>query len=561
MPVPHLPEEILVLICEELGRRRDFPTLFGCALSSVSFSEPALRTMYRINEQSRLISETDDLENLRRHQPGDFAIKAAQQESQLRKWALLWRSIIRSSLNTTYKPYCLYMRSLNLDNLRDLLQEGRFAGKIEQEFFAGDLSEFYLRTELLPTQASKSRRKIRLVVDLLPVLHAVGEAITKKTMLLEDIKGPISQTFLPQWIWRSPRLQGLHLQQGRALVPEAQDAIKENCPSFKSLGLYTWTEANADDHLASLLLKTTGWQNFELYNGSDIGRLSLTAMNHHASTLTSMKLSGLNDEAVKSLGCLKECTTLRKLELEASMPSTHLEDRENDAFLQIVAWLSNCRELKELTLENFYDGPSILAQALATRNFSLSTLSLKKYVASNTRAAAFHAAIAQQPNLQRVFLNGDGEDATYEQLQELVDALSRLPRLEVLALNQMSDNFTDHHISTLAEHLPNLETFYPSGSAITDKVFQSLAGLKHLKDMQFLGVTHFTAAGIADFISSLDPETNKGLILSSWAVDEDHALSEDEQDFLQELISTRLDGRFGMTLWREAESDFGSESD
>jgi hypothetical protein len=552
MPVFHLPEEILVLICEELGRWRDFPTLFACALSSVSFSEPALRTMYRINEQSPLISETDELENLRRHQ---------QQESQLRKWALLWRSIIRSSLNTTYKPYCVYMRSLNLDNLRDLLQESRFAGKIEQEFFADDLSEFYFRTELLPTQASKSRRKNRFVIDLMPVLHSVGDAITKKTMLLEDIKGPISPIFLPGWIRRSPRLQGLHLQQGRALIPEAQDAIKESCPSFKSLGLYTWTGINADDHLASLLRKTSGWQNFELYNGSDIGRLSLTAMNHHASTLTSMKLSGLNDGALKSLGCLKECTALRKLELEASMPSAHLEDWENDAFVQIVAWLSNCRELNELTLENFHDGPSILAQALATRNFSLSTLSLKKYVASTERAAAFHAAIAKQPNLQKVFLNGDGEDATYEQLQVLVCALSGLPRLQVLALNQMSDNFTDHHISALAEHLPSLETFYPSGFAITDKVFRSLAGLKHLKDMQFLGVTHFTAAGIADFISSLDPATNKGLILSLWAVDEDHALTEDEQAFLQELISTRLDGRFGMTLWREAESDFESESD
>jgi hypothetical protein len=561
MPVPHLPEEILVLICEELGRRKDFPALFACALSSVSFSEPALRTMYRINEQSHLISETDELENLRRHQPGDFAFKAAQQDSQLRKWALLWRSIIRSSLNTTYKPYCLYMRSLNLDNLRDLLQEGRFAGKIEREFFAGDLSDFYLRTELLTTQASKSRRKTRLIVDLVPVLHAVGEAITKKTMLLEDIKGPISQTFLPRWIRRSPRLQSLHLEQGRALVPEAQDAIKEHCPSFKSLGLYTWTEANADDRLASLLQKTSGWQNFELYNGSDIGRLSLTAMNHHASTLNSMRLSGLDDKAVISLGCLKGCTALRKLELEASMPSAHLEDWENDAFLQIVAWLSNCRELKELTLENFYDGPSILAQALATRNFSLTTLSLKKYVASYKRSAAFHAALAQQPSLQRVFLNGDGEDTTYEELQVLVDALSRLPRLQVLALNQMSDNFTDNHISALAENLPSLETFYPSGFAITDKVFNSLAGLKHLQDMQFFGVTHFTAKGIADFITSLDPETNKGLILRSWAVDEDHALSEDEQAFLQELISTRLDGRFGMTLWREAESDFDSESD
>jgi hypothetical protein len=561
MAVRHLPEEIFVLICEELGRRRDFPTLFGCALSSVSLSEPALRMMYRINEQSPLISETDELENLRRHQPGTFAIKAAQQESQLRKWALLWRSIIRSSLDTTYKPYCLYMRSLNLDNLRDLLQEGMFPGKIEYAFFADDLQDFYLRTEVVSTQPSKSRRKNRLIVDVMPVIHAAGEAITKKTMLIEELKGPINHGFLPKWIRRSPRLEGLHLQQGHALDPEAQAAIREHCPSFKSLRLYTWTEANADDHLARLLSTTSGWQNFELYSGSDIGKLSLAAMNHHADTLISLKLLGLNDESIQSLGCLKQCTALQKLELEASTPSARLEDVDHDAFLEIVSWLKNCRNLKELALENFYDGPSILAQALVAGNFALTSLSLKKYVAYGERAAAFHTAISEQTKLERVFLNGNGEETTYEELQILVDALGRVAGLQTLALNQMSDNFTDHHIIHLAQNLLCLETFYPSGFGITDSVFEALAGLKNLKDMQFLGVTHFTAGGIADFVSSLDPETNRGLVLTLWAVDADYAVSEDEQAILRELISTRLDGRFGLTLWREVESDFGSDSD
>jgi hypothetical protein len=561
MAVSHLPEEILVLICEELGRRRDFPTLFRCALSSVSFSEPALRTMYRMNEMSPLISETDELENLRRHQPGDVAIKAAQQESQLRKWALIWRSIIRSSLNATYKPYCLYIRSLNLDNLSDLLQESRFSGKIEHDFFAGDLQEFYLRKELLSTRESKSRRKHRWIVDVVPILHAVGEAITKKTALLEELKGNISPGFLSQWIRRSPRLQGLHLEQGNVLGVEAQDAIRERCPLFKSLGLWTWTEADADDHLAALLSTTSGWRNFEIYVGSDIGRQSFTAMNHHASTLLSLKLWGLTDEALKSLGCLKECTALQKLDLEASMASVRLEENENDAFLEIISWLTKCHDLKELAIEGCYDAPSILAQALSTRNFALTSLSLKRYLASGEKAAAFHATIAEQPSLLWVSLNGDGDGTTYEELQILVDALGRLSRLQTLALNQMSDNFTDHHIISLAENLPNLETFYPSGFGITDFVFQPLAQLKNLKDMQFLGITQFTPAGIAEFISNLDPDTNKGLVLNLWAVDVDAALSEDGEAFLRELISTRLDGKFSMTLWREVESEFDSESE
>lgn len=561
MAARHLPEEILVLICEELGRRRDFPTLFRCALSSVAFSGPALRIMYRMNELSPLISETDELENLRRHQPGSLAIKAAQQEAQLRNWALIWRSIIRSSLYSTYKPYFLYIRSLNLDNLRDLLQESRFSGKIEQDFFSGELSEFHLRIELLSTQASKTRRKSRLVLDVVPILHAVGEAITKRTVLLEELKGNISPGFLAQWISRSPRLQGLHLQQGSVLRSEAQDAIKKNCPFFKSLGLWTWTEADADSHLAALLSTTSGWQNFEIYIGSDIGRQSLTAMNHHARTLLSLKLWGLNDEAVKSLGCLKECTALQKLDLESWKPSVRLEETEIEAFLEIISWLTSCRDLKELAIENCYDAPSILAQVLSMRSFALSSLSLKKYLASGEKAAAFHAAISEQPSLLKVFLNGDGEGTTFEELQISVDALGRLSKLQVLALNQMSDNFTDHHIISLAENLPNLETFYPSGFGITDSVFGSVAGLKYLKDMQFLGITQFTPGGIADFISSLDADTNKGLVLTLWAAHIDSALSEDGEAFLQELIGTRLDGKFSMTLWREAESEFDSDSE
>jgi hypothetical protein len=42
-----LPDEVLTLICEDLGQQRDFSTLFKCALSCASLADPALRTMYR----------------------------------------------------------------------------------------------------------------------------------------------------------------------------------------------------------------------------------------------------------------------------------------------------------------------------------------------------------------------------------------------------------------------------------------------------------------------------------------------------------------------------------
>ena len=42
-----LPDEVLTLICEELGQQRDFGSIFRCAQTSSTLADPALRTMYR----------------------------------------------------------------------------------------------------------------------------------------------------------------------------------------------------------------------------------------------------------------------------------------------------------------------------------------------------------------------------------------------------------------------------------------------------------------------------------------------------------------------------------
>ena len=45
---PELPDDVLHLICEQLGAQKQFATLYRCALSSHRFSEPALKTLYRL---------------------------------------------------------------------------------------------------------------------------------------------------------------------------------------------------------------------------------------------------------------------------------------------------------------------------------------------------------------------------------------------------------------------------------------------------------------------------------------------------------------------------------
>ena len=41
------PDEILSVVCQELGKDRDFNTLYQCARSARALADPALRMMYQ----------------------------------------------------------------------------------------------------------------------------------------------------------------------------------------------------------------------------------------------------------------------------------------------------------------------------------------------------------------------------------------------------------------------------------------------------------------------------------------------------------------------------------
>lgn len=56
--------------------------------------------------------------------PGDSNLQ--QQGQSVSRWAGLWRTMILSSLNKTAYPYCQYIRTLDLRDLRELLEDPEF---------------------------------------------------------------------------------------------------------------------------------------------------------------------------------------------------------------------------------------------------------------------------------------------------------------------------------------------------------------------------------------------------------------------------------------------------
>ena len=467
-----LPDEVLSLICEELGSRRDFSTLFQCALCNVAFAEPALRTMYRLHELSPAFSPSDDLEALRQKAPGTFADKDREYQQMTRNWTTLWRSIILSSYSSihngqrqceTYKPYCRYIRALNFRNLQDLFQERSFTGGLQSHLFEGLLQSLKHSKDVLygrTLQKTKLRKYAHDVIDVVATINAIGEVVTQETTLLEEISGFLSPGFLPRWIARSPRLSTMTMWKGDALRNDAEVAIRNHCNFFSSLTIYEWSEPNNDRLLAKFLtgLPENTLQHLEIISQSDIGIESFKALSSmHSKSLRTLKLSSLTDDALKTLNELKRCKSIRNLILEDRRGGLQLEATQNDIFEEVVEWLCACANLRNLTFRRLYDGPGILARVLSSPSVKLKRLSVEGYALSRSTVAAFHASLSSQRSLQSLLLKGDATDGSAELM---VEAICDLVALRELHLKDISDEFTEFEIMRLASALPNLEEFW-----------------------------------------------------------------------------------------------------
>lgn len=505
-------------------------------------------TSCRLHQTSPVFEPRDDLEV--RQKPVSYTTRAAEQTQTFRKWTVLWQSIILSSLDdsTTYKPYCRYIKTLDFRNLSAMLEDYKFAGPIRKAFFAGGLQAFHF----------PKKEGARQAVDVIATVNAVGEAVTAKATLLEEIDGHISPEFLSRWISRSPKLETLVLWEGEALAGGAGAAIAQHCENFKNLTLHEWRSAgatNADNSFATFLdeLKPDTLTYFGMISYNDLGRRSFEALGRH-STLQELDLGNLNQEAMRNLNALKGCTELHTLKLDDSAGNVQLEALNNDVFLEVVAWLSSCRNLRDLTLKNFFDGPAILSRVLYSSNVRLTKLSLEGYSVRHTSAQLFHSALAEQKTLESVWLKGNGEDTTPDDLSIMVRGLSNLTNLRELVLKDVSDEFSDEHIISLALSLPLLEDFWTSGEEVSADILPALANLDHLKSLTLYAMTQFTAFDIVHFLTNLDPEMHKGFNLSLMAAHPEFDLSEAQQEKIRDLIRTRLDGRFDFVLWRDGDT-------
>ena len=433
-----------------------------------------------------------------------------------------------------------------------MLEDFKFTGPTLKAFFTGGLESFHF-----PKREFK-----RQTVDVLATLNAVGDTLTLKTTQIEEIAGHLSPGFLPRWISRTLKLQSLVLWKGDALANGAGQAIAEKCEDFRSLTVHEWLSPDADAVFAAFLdeLKLDTLAYFEMISYNNIGSASFTGLGRHKS-LHELKLANLSPDAVQNLNQLKDCTEVQTLSIEDNLGTTQLEALNNDVFVEVVAWLGSCSKLRDLTLKKLQDGPAILSQILSSPNLNLSRLSLEGYYVRNQSSRLFHTALSEQKSLASISLRGNGEDTVPDDLQIMVEGLSNCQSLRELVLKDVSDEFSEEHIASLALSLPLLEEFWTSGDVVTSNLLVALTQLRRLKSLTLYALTQFTCDEILDFLGQLDTNTQQGFSMFLMAADPNQgSLSEVEQDLIRDFVRTDLDGRFDFVLWRDAETS-DSEDD
>ncbi|KAL5388431.1 hypothetical protein DPSP01_003005 [Paraphaeosphaeria sporulosa] len=543
---PALPDDILHLLCEQLGEQEQFDALFNCACASRSLAIPALTNLYRAHHKSPIRGADQD----------DVAFQRSMRLLVVQKWSILWKAIIASALDATLFPYCRYIRALDFRDLENLLEDDQFTAKVSKHFFGGPMKQFH-KTE--PVTQHNGRKLERLNVK--SIVNAIGEVVTQHTPTLEMISGQLSSTALMQWAPRVPRLQELELWDGSTLEDGLVAAsIHENCPNFNSLMIFLWTGIDKDHKFAQFLSALRPNTLQKLNTISDIGAAaeSFLALSAHGQSLKSLKIC-VSDDSLPHLSLLSGCTALEEVRIEDVHSRTTLEDTQNDVFLETINWLRSCEKLYRIRFTGLLSAATLLTPILLEQKIQLRSLEIDSYVLKDSRQ--FHQALVhQKDSLAYLSLSGDTDGMFRDDVDILVDSLKELKQMETLRL-LLQEMFREEHLINVVSNLSRLQELYVSGLELTDSLLEVVGTLPNLRSVAFAGISKFTMGGLTGFIHQLGP-TNAGIRVMIDMADPDTLIDDGEVNDLRALLAEKVGGTLDYTPWRDPNvSEFEGDSD
>ncbi|ETS84762.1 hypothetical protein PFICI_02787 [Pestalotiopsis fici W106-1] len=554
-----LPQDIILLICQELTWQRDFGTLFNCSLVSVRVASLALEQLYSIHELS----------------PANTA-----ETFNLSKVARLWKSLLLSSIGKTAYPYCTWIRSLSLGNYGSLLEDIWNNKAVDLLEPLEDMKQFLVLRGNQTWKTKITRNRGMPFFDFQRSMTESGDSLTLYIKQMADLSktavslnhleaSSLPADLLPVWIARIPSLQSLQLQEASALTPEAASAIARWCPKFSEFVCLLCSGASADENVASFLqiLPRDSLQCFEIISYNDIGLQTLRALNAHARSLKTLTLGSLPGDVMNSLNALPSCTAIEHLSLENQRHNPwHLAGNDN-LLKQVVDWIGSCKNLRTLKLSNIGDSLLIIKDVLASPNVQLLALDLQGFSSQgDILDAAAWSALGRQEILEDLTIGGlDGmpDALVVHETPVLADSICQLRHLKKLDLKRASIRAIE--LRQIVTALPQLTNLGFGGEWIDDQILESVSNLQNLKSLLVNALSVFTFDGLRTFATKLDPEQHKGIVveinnqIGKWKFDRD------QEDWLIEYFTTELEGRIDIGVFKDPdeahEDDFTSASD
>ncbi|KAI0512726.1 hypothetical protein F5B22DRAFT_290920 [Xylaria bambusicola] len=554
MSKPVLPQDIMLLICEELGLRRQFGTLFNCSLVNHRTASIAVEQLYGILEVM------------------DPFIFYTNQSIRL------WRAIILSSLGATRFPYCAYMRALSLGSLVECLDDIRSDAAARQCFFEGPMQDFLVLQR--GYESVKTTRKRLPPLDNPAITSKCAESIIQyakqladgdsTTMALTHLEASVfPRDILPTWLSCLGSLTSLQIQDGSVLGVEAAGAITAHCPNFSELTCFHCSSDTAAEDVAAffLALRPNTLQRFEILSRNNLSGATLAALRTHAKSLRVLDLRSLPASTTKRIHILSECTALERLVIEKdTTDGSDLDIMTVTEMVQVAEWLRSCKALRELGLHHVRDALPILHHVLPTPEIRLETLHIQDWhFASEEVTKATWEALGHQKRLKLLAIASQDQstnDLVLSQNPELTDSICHLYTLT--SLNLMQTYVSSDEISRIATALPGIEELSFGGELIDDSILEPLSKLSKLATLTVTAVTAFTFDNLLRFAERLYDVGNQGIkveLLNQW---HEAKLTTDEEMRLNMYFADHLKGQIAISYPNDPdelhEADF-SDSD
>lgn len=522
------------------------------------------------------------------------------------RWAGMWRSIILSSLGLTAFPYCLWLKSLWLSDLQELLTNIAGDKSLRLKFFQGPMKDFEIIQWTI-----KGTRKV--VMDQQRIIEKVGDTITlfakeaadeeNKALQLTKLEGAyIPPHLLSKWTSRLSTLTTLSIRDGSVLTEKVAHCIvspqldpslhfqrcdflelfefcpghfvgwaicgrdaeltvifsqRDTCPSFRDLTCLYITGSTVDENMSAFFkgLRDNSLANFSVLSSNDIGYGTLDGLMQHASSLRTLSLLSLQPTIIPFLHLLSKCQDLESLELEFRYSPLSIGPANGkDPLLEVALWLKENKHLMRLRIIYLQGTSQLLSEVLRSPVMRLKELEV--ILLGNEEP--FYPALAQQTSLEVLYVRSQAESPDSEIRHDiLVDSICSCKALRNLDVMYDGIEFTAKDLQQLSKSLPDLELLKFEGDNMKDDVFPPLARMPKLKTININGFSHFTYEGIKSFLEDIKASSHRrqGFRLHVMAQWTGAMIRSAQVAVLTKLASEIPGGKFEFEYWRELDEE------